>query len=141
YDRWAQAGAAGWEWANVLPWFRHSEGNARGSDALHGGEGPLQVADLRHVNALSRVFIEAGQQAGFAHNTDFNGPRHEGVGLYQVTQKDGARCSSAAAYLAPVRQRRNLQVLAGAQVERLQIDNGRATGVVLRTGNQRQHLR
>jgi choline dehydrogenase len=140
YDRWAQAGATGWEWDNVLPWFRHSEGNARGADALHGGDGPLQVADLRHVNTLSHAFIEAGQQAGYALNTDFNGPRHEGVGLYQVTQKDGARCSSAAAYLAPVRERRNLQVLTGAQVERLQIDNGRATGVVLRIGGQRQTL-
>ncbi|KRG64908.1 GMC family oxidoreductase [Stenotrophomonas humi] len=140
YDRWAQAGASGWDWNSVLPWFRHSEGNARGADALHGADGPLQVSDLRHINALSRVFIEAGQQAGYALNTDFNGRQHEGVGLYQVTQKDGARCSSAAAYLAPVRQRRNLQVLTGAQVERVQIDNGRASGVVLRAGGQRQQL-
>ncbi len=140
YDRWAQAGASGWHWDNVLPWFRHSEGNARGADALHGADGPLQVADLRHVNPLSEAFIAAGQQAGHVHNTDFNGPRHEGVGLYQVTQKNGARCSSAAAYLAPVRTRSNLQVLTGALVERLQIDAGRVTGVQLRVGGQRQQL-
>jgi len=140
YDRWAQAGASGWHWDNVLPWFRHSEGNARGADALHGADGPLQVADLRHVNPLSEAFIAAGLQAGHVHNTDFNGPRHEGVGLYQVTQKNGARCSSAAAYLAPVRTRSNLQVLTGALVERLQIDAGRVTGVQLRVGGQRQQL-
>ncbi len=140
YDRWAQAGADGWDWASVLRWFRHSEGNARGADALHGGDGPLQVADLRHVNPLSRAFLEAGQQAGHALNTDFNGPHHQGVGLYQVTQKNGARCSSAVAYLAPVRQRPNLQVRTGHQVERIQIDNGRATGVVLRVGRQHERL-
>lgn len=141
YDRWEQAGATGWNWDSVLPWFRHSEGNARGGDALHGADGPLQVADLRHVNPLSHAFIEAGQQAGYRLNNDFNGPQHEGVGLYQVTQKDGARCSSAAAYLTPVRRRRNLQVLTAAQVARVQIENGRATGVVLRVGGRPQTLR
>ncbi|MCD9086281.1 choline dehydrogenase [Stenotrophomonas sp. SY1] len=140
YDRWAQAGASGWDWNSVLPWFRHSEGNARGADALHGADGPLRVSDLRHVNPLTRAFLDAGQQAGHALNNDFNGPQHQGVGLYQVTQKDGARCSSAAAYLAPARHRPNLQVLTGAQVERIQIDNGRASGVVLRAGGQRQQL-
>ena len=141
YDRWAQAGATGWDWDSVLPWFRRSEGNRRGADALHGADGPLQVADLRHVNPLSHAFLQAGQQAGHALNEDFNGPDQLGVGLYQVTQKDGARCSSAAAYLTPVRQRPNLQVLTGAQVERVQIDDARATGVVLRVGGQRRHLR
>lgn len=141
YDRWAQAGADGWHWDNVLPWFRCSEGNGRGTDALHGGDGPLKVSDLRHVNPLSRAFIEAGQQAGFALNSDFNGPSQQGMGLYQVTQKDGARCSSAAAYLAPVRQRPNLQVLTGALVERLQIQGERVTGVALRVRGQPQQVR
>lgn len=140
YDRWAQAGATGWDWNSVLPWFRHSEGNTRGSDALHGGDGPLKVADLRYVNPLSRAFIEAGQQAGHALNDDFNGPLHEGVGLYQVTQKDGSRCSSAAGYLSPVRGRGNLQVLTGAQVERLSVAQGRVTGVVVRHGGQQKQL-
>lgn len=137
YDRWASAGATGWDWASVLPYFLRSERNSRGADALHGDQGPLHVSDLRHVNPLSRAFIAAAQQAGWAHNDDFNGPRQEGVGLYQVTQKDGARCSSAVAYLAPVRGRGNLQVVTGALVERLQIDNGRVTGVHYRHGRQR----
>jgi len=140
YDRWAAAGASGWDWAGVLPWFRHAECNSRGSDALHGDAGPLHVSDLRHVNPLSHAFVDAGVQAGHPHNADFNGPTQVGVGLYQVTQKQGARCSSAAAYLAPVRQRRNLHVLTGAQVERIQVDAGRAHGIVLRQGRQRQHL-
>jgi len=140
YDRWAAAGASGWDWAGVLPWFRHAECNSRGGDALHGHAGPLHVSDLRHVNPLSHAFVDAGVQAGHPHNADFNGPTQVGVGLYQVTQKQGARCSSAAAYLAPVRQRRNLHVLTGAQVERIQVDAGRAHGIVLRQGRQRQHL-
>ena len=132
YDDWAAQGAEGWDWASVLPYFKRSEGNTRGADALHGGDGPLGVSDLRHVNPLSHVFIEAGQQAGFARNDDFNGPSQQGVGLYQVTQRDGARCSSAAAYLAPVRGRPNLVVHTGAVANRITFDRGtvpRANGV------------
>ena len=132
YDDWAAQGATGWDWGSVLPWFKRSEGNRRGGDALHGGDGPLTVSDLRHVNPLSRAFIEAGQQAGFAHNTDFNGKRQQGVGLYQVTQRDGARCSAAVAYLDPARPRRNLTVLTGALAQRVVIENGRAVGVAYR---------
>ncbi|MGN0863910.1 MAG: GMC family oxidoreductase [Stenotrophomonas koreensis] len=138
YDRWASAGAEGWHWDNVLPYFRRSECNSRGGDALHGDAGPLHVADLRHVNPLSQAFIEAGQQAGWPHNPDFNGPQQQGVGLYQVTQKDGTRCSSAVAYLAPVRQRPNLQVVTGALVERLQLQGGRVTGVHYRVRGRSQ---
>ncbi|MBN6149594.1 choline dehydrogenase [Xanthomonas sp. AmX2] len=129
YDDWAAAGADGWAWRDVLPYFKRSERNSRGGDALHGGDGPLHVSDLRHHNPLSEVFIEAGQQAGLAHNADFNGPQHQGVGLYQVTQKDGARCSAATAYLAPARARANLQVVTGALVLRLLVEGGRVAGV------------
>lgn len=133
YDEWAAAGATGWDWASVLPYFRRSEHNERGADALHGGDGPLHVSDLRYANPLSRAFIEAGGQAGYPLNRDFNGPRQEGFGLYQVTQKDGARCSSAVAYLHPVRTRQNLRVVTGALVNRITFDPGsgapRANGV------------
>jgi choline dehydrogenase len=129
YDGWAAAGADGWTWADVLPYFRRSEGNVRGADMLHGNDGPLAVSELRHVNPLSRAFIEAGVEAGLPRNQDFNGPQQTGVGLYQVTQKDGARCSSATAYLAPVRARPNLEVVTGALVRRIVLENGRACGV------------
>ena len=128
YDEWG-AQAAGWDWDSVLPYFRRSEGNSRGADALHGGDGPLSVSDLRHHNPLSDVFIEAARQAGIPANSDFNGPAQEGVGLYQVTQRDGARCSSAVAYLAPVRSRPNLTVHTGAMVSRITFDGRRANGV------------
>ncbi len=130
YDDWAAHGARGWNWNTVLPYFKRSEGNARGNDALHGGDGPLSVSDLRYSNPLSQAFIKAGQQAGFAHNTDFNGPQQQGVGLYQVTQKDGARCSSAVAYLDPAKSRPNLTVHTGALVSRVTFDGLRANGVV-----------
>jgi len=129
YDDWARAGAEGWDWASVLPYFRRSECNAEGADALHGGDGPLHVGALRHRNPLSEAFVSAGVQAGLAPNPDFNGPTQDGVGFYQVTQKDGARCSAAAAYLRPVRTRRNLQVLTGVHVRQLLLQGGRATGV------------
>lgn len=136
YDDWASAGAEGWGWNSALPYFKRSERNSRGADALHGSDGPLYVSDLRYTNALSSVFIEAGQQAGFRHNSDFNGPEQSGVGLYQVTQKDGARCSSAVAYLQPARSRSNLDVLTGALVRRILLENGRAVGVAYASGGQ-----
>ena len=129
YDDWAAHGAPGWDWNAVLPYFRRSEGNTRGADALHGGDGPLSVSDLRYSNPLSRAFIEAGQQIGLPHNTDFNGPQQLGVGLYQVTQRDGARCSAAVAYLHPVMKRPNLVVRTGAMASRITFDKGRANGV------------
>jgi choline dehydrogenase len=129
YDDWAAHGAAGWDWDSVLPYFRRSEGNTRGADALHGGDGPLCVSDLRYSNPLSRAFIEAGQQIGLPHNPDFNGPRQLGVGLYQVTQRDGARCSAAVAYLHPAMKRPNLVVRTGAMASRITFDKGRANGV------------
>ena len=128
YDEWSAA-ATGWHWDNVLPYFRRSEGNTRGADALHGGDGPLGVSDLRHHNPLSDVFIDAAKQVGMQGNDDFNGPRQEGVGLYQVTQRDGARCSSAVAYLDPAKSRPNLTVHTGALVERVEFDGRRASGV------------
>lgn len=81
YDGWAAGGADGWHWDNVLPYFKRAEGNSHGSDAWHGGNGPLSVSDLRHVNPLTRVFIEAGHQAGLTLNDDFNGARQDGVGF------------------------------------------------------------
>lgn len=130
YDAWAAQGATGWGWSSVLPYFRRSERNTRGADALHGDEGPLYVSDLRYSNPLSAAFIQAGRQAGHRVNNDFNGPAQEGFGLYQVTQKNGARCSSAVAYLDPVRERHNLTIITGAQVNRITFERGRATGVV-----------
>jgi choline dehydrogenase-like flavoprotein len=137
YDAWVAAtGDARWSWEQLLPWFRRSEGNTRGADELHGADGPLGVCDLRYHHPLSDVFIQAGVEAGYPRNPDFNGPAQEGFGLYQVTQRDGSRCSAATAYLKPARQRGNLQVRTGAQVARVLIDRGRAFGVELVDGSR-----
>ena len=143
YDGWAAEGADGWGWSSVLPYFRRAECNTRGADALHGGDGPMHVSDLRHVNPLSRMFVEAGTQAGFHANHDFNGASQAGFGLYQVTQKDGVRWSSASAYLKPARRRDNLQVVTGAHVSRITFSRAggtpRADGVVYTAAGRAFH--
>ncbi|WP_158883154.1 choline dehydrogenase [Rhodanobacter sp. L36] len=137
YDAWAQACAdPRWSWSQVLPWFLRGENNTRGADALHGVGGPLGVSDLRHHNVLSSALIDAACEAGFERNDDFNGTHQSGFGLYQVTQRDGRRCSAAAAYLKTVRHRVNLHVRTGALVERVLIEQGRAVGVMLRHGHR-----
>ena len=133
FDAWARnTGDPRWSWAQVLPWFLHSEDNSRGANALHGVGGPLGVADLRYHNELSAALVAAGSSAGFGRNDDFNGPQQSGFGLYQVTQRNGARCSSASAFLQPVRRRPNLHVRTHALVERVLVEGGRAVGVQLR---------
>ena len=137
YDSWAQAcGDPRWSWPRVLPWFLRSEDNGRGASALHGVGGPLGVSDLRHHNVLSATFVDAAASAGYVRNDDFNGERQDGFGLYQVTQRRGARCSTATAFLKPVRERTNLQVRTHAMVERVLLDHGRAVAVQLRHGQR-----
>jgi choline dehydrogenase-like flavoprotein len=141
YDAWAAAGNPGWGWDDVLPYFRRSEDNARGADAVHGVGGPLHVTDLRSPNRFGPVFLEAAGQAGHPQTRDFNGPAPEGVGMYQVTQHQGERCSAARAYLAPHRQRRNLHVLTGAHVTRVLLEGRRAVGVAYRQRGRELQLR
>ena len=130
YDGWRDMGCDGWGWDDLLPLFIRSEGNARGADALHGADGPLQVSDLRDLNPISERFIKAGVEAGFPLNRDFNGPQQEGVGAYQVFQKGGERWNASRAYLEG-HNRPNLVVLSGRQVARVLFDGQRATGIAL----------
>jgi choline dehydrogenase len=109
YDHWRQLGNAGWSYADVLPWFKKSERNERLHDEFHGADGPLNVAERPYTNALSHAFVEAAQQAGLPFNPDFNGSAQLGVGLFQVTQKNGRRWSAASAYLHPRRHARTSQ--------------------------------
>ena len=129
YDHWAAEGNPGWSFAEVLPYFKRAEHNERGADALHGSGGPLNVKDLTSPNRFGPVFVEAGVQAGFAHNRDFNGQSQDGVGMFQVTHKNGERFSAAKAYLTPHLARPNLQVITGAHTTRILMQGKRATGV------------
>lgn len=129
YDHWQSLGNAGWSFKDVLPYFKKAEHQERGASEYHGTGGPLNVADLRCVNPLSRAFVEAGIEIGLPWNSDFNGPEQEGVGLYQVTQRQGQRHSAAAAYLKPALGRPNLTVRTRAQATRVVLEKTRATGV------------
>lgn len=129
YDTWASLGNPGWSFHEVLPYFKRSQNQERGPSELHGVGGPLNVADIRSPNLLSRVFIEAGQQAGIPYNDDFNGAEQEGVGLFQLTQKDGRRCSTARGYLQAARSRPNLTIITNAHASRVLFNGTRAIGV------------
>jgi choline dehydrogenase-like flavoprotein len=141
YDEWAAMGNPGWAWSDVLPYFKRSEHNERGADEFHGTGGPLNVMDLRSPNRYGPVFVKAAQEAGLPYNADFNGAAQEGAGLYQVTHKNGERCSAAKGYLTPhIGKRSNLQVLTDAQVTRILLKEKRATGVELQQGGARREL-
>lgn len=135
YDNWEALGNPGWGWRDVLPYFRRSERNSRGSDAFHGDSGPLYVEDLRDRNPLSRAFVQAAEAIGLPYNGDLNGAQLDGVGWVQVTQHRGQRWSTADAFLRPAMGRPNLQVLTSAQATRVVIHHRRAVGVdYLRAG-------
>ena len=129
YDLWAEQGASGWAFNDCLPYFMKAEDQENGACEYHGTGGPLSVQNLRHSNPLSQVFIDAAGQAGHPETDDFNGPRQRGFGLYQVTQRNGQRCSTAVGYLRPARGRDNLVVRTRSQAVQVILDGNRATGV------------
>ncbi len=129
YDHWAELGNRGWSYAELLPLFKRAQHQERGPSEYHGVGGPLNVADLRQQSEISQVFIRAAGQVGYPLSDDFNGAEQEGIGFYQVTQKDGQRCSSARAYLHPILQRPNLTILTNALASRVLIEGQRAVGV------------
>jgi choline dehydrogenase-like flavoprotein len=129
YDGWVQAGASGWGWDDVLPYFLKAEHNERGATALHSQGGPLNVMDLTSPNPFGKRFVDAALQAGIRTNSDFNGESQEGAGHYQVTQKGGERWSVRRGYLDPILHRKNLTVKTGQQVLKVLLDGRRAIGV------------
>lgn len=133
YDDWQRAGCTGWGWDDVLPYFRKSERNTRpGIDAdWHGRQGELWVSDPRETNPICDVFLRAGDSLHYPRNDDFNAGAMDGLGLYQLTQRRGLRCSSSNAFVDPIRSRRNLTVLTEAMALRLTLAEGRVTGVVV----------
>ena len=141
YDEWAALGNAGWSYADVLPYFRRSEHNERLADAYHGRGGPLNVADPRSPSGFTELWLEAAQACGHRRNDDFNGAEQEGIGLYQLTQKNGERWNAAAAFLTPNLGRPNLTVLTQAQATRVVLEQRRAVGVDYRQGGRTHTVR
>ncbi|HTS98237.1 MAG TPA: GMC family oxidoreductase N-terminal domain-containing protein [Streptosporangiaceae bacterium] len=130
YNTWRdEYGCEGWGYTDLLPYFLRAEGNSRGASAYHAADGPLSVQDLRHKSALTTAFVDAARGAGVPANDDFNGPRQDGAGFYQVTQKRGRRWSAADAYLHPHAARPNLTVQTDALVTGIALAGGRAAGV------------
>jgi choline dehydrogenase len=141
FDVWRQLGNVGWGWSDVLPYFKRSEDQERGADDLHGSGGPLGVSDVRLTQRqLCDAFIEACAAAGIPRTEDFNGPEQEGAGYYQLTNRNGRRCSTAVAYLKPVRSRANLRVVTGALVQAIELDGRRATGVRCRRNGRAETI-
>ncbi len=129
FDHWRQLGNAGWSFEDVLPYFRRSEDQERGEDELHGVGGPLAVTNVREPHPLCEAFIDAAEQAGFPRNEDFNGPMQDGAGYFQLTARNGRRCSTAVGYLRPARRWENLVVVSDALATRILFSGRRATGV------------
>jgi choline dehydrogenase-like flavoprotein len=129
YDEWLELGFDGWGWDDVLPYFVRAEDNERGASPLHGAGGPLSVSEGRSRHPLGTTWLEAAAQAGLRPNPDFNGEEQDGVGPYQMTQRGGFRCSVAVAYLHPVMDRPNLDVVTDALATEIVFKGSRAIGV------------
>jgi choline dehydrogenase len=135
FDHWRQLGNSGWSFEDVLPYFRRAEDQERGEDALHGVGGPLAVSDVCEPHPLCEAFIESAQQAGFPRCDDFNGPTQEGAGYFQLTTRNGRRCSTAVGYLRQARRRSNLAIVTNALASRILLSDRRAVGVEYRHGD------
>jgi choline dehydrogenase len=130
YDEWRDVyGCEGWGYDQLLPYFKRAEDNERGADEFHGVGGPLSVQDGRARSLLSEAWLDAAVGAGLPENLDFNATSQDGVGRYQVTCRDGFRCSAAVAYLHPALGRPNLEVITHFAATRVVLEDGRATGI------------
>lgn len=132
YDRWAAQGNPGWAWKDVLPLFMSSEKHFAGASDLHGGDGEWRVEQQRYSWPILDAFREAAAQSGIASVADFNGGDNQGCGYFQVNQRSGVRWNSAKAFLRPALKRPNLTILTQVQVDRIVLDNARATAVSAR---------
>jgi choline dehydrogenase-like flavoprotein len=144
YDGWErEEGCSGWSYREVLPYFKRAEDNERYANDYHGYGGPLGVSNPIAPLPICEAYFRAAQEMGIPFNPDFNGVSQEGVGYYQLTQKNARRSSAAVAYLRPIRDRKNLTVRSGVLATRVVVENGRAIGVEIvdKPGAQPQILR
>lgn len=135
FDTWEDMGASGWGYRHVLPYFQRMENAKAGDESWRGRSGPLHVQRGPKYNPLFNAFIEAGRQAGYETTADYNGEKQEGFGDMEMTVYKGQRWSAANAYLKPALKRGNVELITGALVRRVIIENGRATGVEYQRGS------
>lgn len=135
YDAWAAQGNPGWSWSEVLPYFKRSEDYHRGPSESHGAGGELRVEGLRASWEVLDAFCDAAVQCGIPRRDDFNTGDNEGIGYFEVTQRNGVRMSAARAFLKPARKRANLTVLTHTHVNRVLLEGKRATGVEVQRRN------
>lgn len=136
YDDWAAAGCTGWSWNDVLPYFKRSEHFEGPESPWHGKAGPLGVAPSRSHHPLVRAFIDACGQIGLRQLDEYCNGDIDGVFANYVTQGSGQRSSTERAFLQPARGRSNLEVITGAQADRVVFESGRAVGVLFKRGGQ-----
>lgn len=131
YDAWEAAGATGWAWNDVFPIFKRAEDHEDGADEFHGAGGPLHVERIAKAdrNPLAQAFVDAAVQAGIEETEDFNRERLDGAGFNHTTTKDGRRASAWQGFVAPILGNPLLSVTTSALVDKVVIENGRATGV------------
>ncbi len=141
FDTWEEMGASGWGYRHVLPYFKRQEHSHGGQGGWRGTNGPLHVQRGTKWNPLFDAFKEAGEQAGYGVTEDYNGERQEGFGDMEMTVYKGRRWSAANAYLKPALRRGNLQLVKGALVRRVLIEDGRAVGVEFETGGEIREAR
>src|SRR5882724_1354949 len=142
YDHWASLGNTGWSYADVLPYFKRSEDNSELDGAYHGKGDPLHVTGLRTDNPVQQAFLQAAREAQFRIREDFNAEEQEGLGVYQVTQKNGERWSAARGYIHPfMTSRANLNVTTNAQATRIIFEGKRAVGVEFLKGKEVKQIR
>lgn len=135
YDSWADNGCNGWSYDEVLPYFKKSEHRELGDDRYHGQGGNLNVAPVSDASPINQKMLNACYQMGIKANQDFNGEQQEGAGIFEVTQKNGERCSAARAFLDPVMHRPNLTVITRAHTQRVILKDKRAVGVEVNIGD------
>ncbi len=141
YDRWAASGLTAWSYAHVLPYFRRQESWKGGASFYRGGDGPLSTQMTQYNDPLVEAYAAAGREAGYPTTPDYNGAQQEGFGIWQMTVRDGRRCSAAVAYLRPALARPNLTVVVNALATRVIIENKRAVGIEYAVRGQTQVAR
>lgn len=144
YDGWSQLGNKGWSYQEVLPYFKKGESYRADkypeADQYHGKNGELPVTQQQSPHPLSEFFVKSAQNAGYEYNQDFNGHKQDGIGYFHVNQIEGSRCSSAKAFLNPIKKRTNLTIITQAQVKEIEIENQSAVAVKLSTPEGEKRL-